>query len=327
MRPIQSLIKLSPALLAVLLLAAPALAAGACCDITAIDKATGVVTAQELATKRQFQFKVDNAVQLHRLTVGQGVNPDFRAGKVTLEGVGGRFTIVNARLPAPDAKLPPTTAGSVTSSLSSTPPSSARPGPAPPRACCTITGVDPQKGLVTARDNATGRSFTFALRDQKVFKGLRRGQPVHAHFGSRQVSLDGLRPCCPMSESSEASAPGIPNAGGQNEPWPGNPGGNGYGGQGQGPGGYGAYPGDAQSGYSQGSGAGWQQPDGFGQLSNQDGGGQIQGDAPWWKQPSSGEQSGWGQPAAGQPAQPAWDQPMPGQPLPGQPVPSQKSQQ
>jgi hypothetical protein len=60
-----------------LLLAAEAQAADPCCAIKAINKRTRVVTAQELATGRTFQFKVPSRAVLRGLKVGQKVSADF----------------------------------------------------------------------------------------------------------------------------------------------------------------------------------------------------------------------------------------------------------
>lgn len=76
MRSIQSLIKLSPALLAVLFLAgpAPAMADTTCCKITDIDTKKGIVSARETTTGRQFKFVANNKnTPLKGLKPGQGV--------------------------------------------------------------------------------------------------------------------------------------------------------------------------------------------------------------------------------------------------------------
>lgn len=163
-----------------------------CCEITAIDKKTGVVTARQLATKQSIRFRVDNAVVLNRIAVGQKV--DVAADRASIEGVSGRFRVI--------AATPP---------LSRRP--GAAPGAAPParatKACCVIASVDAKSGVVTARESASGRSFTFAVSDAKAARELRAGQPVHAHFASKQVSLDGRKPCCRIMSlaTGETSAP------------------------------------------------------------------------------------------------------------------------
>jgi Cu/Ag efflux protein CusF len=57
-----------------------------CCGLTAIDAATGIVTAKELATGRVFRFEVKNAALLHSLKVGQKVFADFGSSKVRIHG-------------------------------------------------------------------------------------------------------------------------------------------------------------------------------------------------------------------------------------------------
>lgn len=71
-----------------------------CCIITAIDNTTGIVTATETATGKIFEFKqlipgispviglqAPGAVAfINSLKVGQGINADFTAGKVTVSG-------------------------------------------------------------------------------------------------------------------------------------------------------------------------------------------------------------------------------------------------
>ena len=57
-----------------------------CCGITAINAATGIVTAKELATGRIFRFEVKNATLLRSLKVGQKVFADFGSSKVRIHG-------------------------------------------------------------------------------------------------------------------------------------------------------------------------------------------------------------------------------------------------
>ena len=81
---------------ATLLMVAPAWAAAPCCGVVSIDTRAGIVTAQDKTTQRRFEFKVDNAVLLNRIKVGQDVNVDFGSGKVTLAGIAGQYGIVGA---------------------------------------------------------------------------------------------------------------------------------------------------------------------------------------------------------------------------------------
>lgn len=94
---------LPPALAAWLLALLPvaaALGAPACCSIAAIDKKTGIVTAQHVGTRRAVRFKLDNAVLLHRIAIGQAVSLDAQAGTASIEGVQGQFRIVAGKAPA-----------------------------------------------------------------------------------------------------------------------------------------------------------------------------------------------------------------------------------
>ncbi len=78
----RGLVRRTAVVLGVLLLLAAVLAPEAravqpCCEITKIDRHTGVVTARETATGRTFQFKVSNALLLRALKVGQELWGDF----------------------------------------------------------------------------------------------------------------------------------------------------------------------------------------------------------------------------------------------------------
>ncbi len=97
MRPIQSLIKLSPALLAVLFLAAPAPAMAdiPCCVIKAINARTGVVTAAENKDGRTFEFKVIDGKLLRTLKVSQPVYANYQTKQVSLDGKNACCSILN----------------------------------------------------------------------------------------------------------------------------------------------------------------------------------------------------------------------------------------
>jgi hypothetical protein len=203
MRSIQSLIKLSPALLAVLFLAgpAPAMADTPCCKITDIDTKKGIVSAREATTGRQFKFSLTNPILVRRIKVGQGVQADFAAGKVTVVGVDGRYPIIDTEPAAVGTKTAPSVAAQ-----GSLPAKNTRPTSAANKICCTITAVDPRSGVVSARDNATGRNFKFVANNKNTpLKGLKPGQGVYAHFASKQVSLDGESACCRITELPPAS--------------------------------------------------------------------------------------------------------------------------
>jgi hypothetical protein len=70
--------------------------------------------------------------------------------------------------------------------------------PAPAKACCEIISVDARTGLVTAKETATGKSFQFKVADAKMLKTLKVGQGIFANFKTQKVSVDGVKPCCPI---------------------------------------------------------------------------------------------------------------------------------
>ncbi len=113
---------------AALALAAAPLAAqspAACCSITAIDAATGVITARVTANGNVFQFKVTDAGALASLKVGQGVFANIGGRQVSLDGRRACCAITSgpsapAAAPAPRAPVAP-------------PPAAVPPAP-PPRA-------------------------------------------------------------------------------------------------------------------------------------------------------------------------------------------------
>lgn len=83
-------------LTAAVLTVPPIWAASPCCGVVSIDTRTGIVTAQDKTTQRRFDFKVDNAVLLHRIKVGQDVFAESGSNKVTIEGIAGQYSIVVA---------------------------------------------------------------------------------------------------------------------------------------------------------------------------------------------------------------------------------------
>lgn len=65
---------------------------------------------------------------------------------------------------------------------------------APP--CCGITAINVATGIVTARNNATGKTFRFRA-STPVASGLRVGQRVYADFGiAGRVGVTPADPCC-----------------------------------------------------------------------------------------------------------------------------------
>jgi Cu/Ag efflux protein CusF len=47
-----------------------------------------------------------------------------------------------------------------------------------------------------AKEAATGRTFSFKVTDNNLLRSLKAGQAVYANFGSKQVSVNGVAPCC-----------------------------------------------------------------------------------------------------------------------------------
>jgi hypothetical protein len=52
-----------------------------------------------------------------------------------------------------------------------------------------ITRIDASSGLITARENRTGRIFQFRLANARLLHSLRVGQPLSADFASQQFAL------------------------------------------------------------------------------------------------------------------------------------------
>ncbi len=57
--------------------------------------------------------------------------------------------------------------------------------------CCSITEIDTNSAVVSAKVSATGATFQFKVNDFVTFKTLRVGQGVYANFPAKQVSLNG----------------------------------------------------------------------------------------------------------------------------------------
>ncbi|HEY1240460.1 MAG TPA: hypothetical protein VGF16_07875 [Bryobacteraceae bacterium] len=141
-----------------------------CCGITGIDARTATVTAKETATGRSFTFKVPNSALLKSLKIGQSVYANFATSQVSVDGAAPCCSIAAV--------------------------SSAAAKPAVP--CCNITGIDLRTGVAVAKEAATGRTFSFKVTDNNLLRSLKAGQAVYANFGSKQVSVNGVTPCCNM---------------------------------------------------------------------------------------------------------------------------------
>jgi len=198
----------------ILFCAQSAYAGAPCCQITAINSSTGVVTARVNATGQIFQFTVKNTAQLKQLRVGQGVYANLSSKTMSLDGRSVAGNIVSVAAPSLAARGGPAPASplagaqvlasSMAASGTTSPPApsgtsasgSTAASPAPgsavtPGSCCTVTSVNSSTGVVTAKVNSTGQVFTFTLANNALLGQLRPGHGVFANLGRKQVSLDG----------------------------------------------------------------------------------------------------------------------------------------
>jgi hypothetical protein len=60
--------------------------------------------------------------------------------------------------------------------------------------CCSITTVDRKTGIVTAKNNATGETFEFRLRDAAQVGNIRIGDQVSTDVRTRQVTVHSFQP-------------------------------------------------------------------------------------------------------------------------------------
>ena len=82
--------------------------------------------------------------------------------------------------------------------------------------CCNVTAIDARTGVVTAKVNATGRTFQFNA-PPGIRTKLRVGQAIYADMAAGNVSVDNQEPCCSivvgsLSAPVSASAAGIAGA-------------------------------------------------------------------------------------------------------------------
>jgi hypothetical protein len=146
-----------------------------CCAIASIDGDTGIVTARVTATRRALAFKVTDGALLRSLRVGQTVSADFKARRVTVNGVAPCCEILTLEPEGVDA-------------------------------CCAITGINAGTGAVSARIAATGRELTFKVTDAALLPALRIGQSIVADFPASRVSVYPADPCCAIT-SGDVPAP------------------------------------------------------------------------------------------------------------------------
>jgi Cu/Ag efflux protein CusF len=71
--------------------------------------------------------------------------------------------------------------------------------------CCGVTEIA-ANGQVTARELNGNRTIRFQVTDAALLRGLKPGAPVFANFDTGQVSLDGKRACCKITQVSVAAA-------------------------------------------------------------------------------------------------------------------------
>jgi len=156
-----------------------------CCSITGIDQKSGTVTARENATRRVFTFKVTDAKLLSSLKVGQGVYANFATKQVSVNGFEPCCNIVSLQ-PPDGAKAA----------------NAASPKASPFAPCCNVANVNVKTGMVTAKNNATGALLAFKVTDAKLLSSLQVGQRVYANYAAKQVSINGIVPCCNMASAA-----------------------------------------------------------------------------------------------------------------------------
>ena len=87
-------------------------------------------------------------------------------------------------------------------------------------ACCAVTNIT-KSGEITARETNGEHTFQFQVTNPALLRALRVGSPVYANFDTKQVSLDGKKPCCTILNISTAAkqpAPGETSSAPKNKP-------------------------------------------------------------------------------------------------------------
>ena len=153
--------------------AQPPAGAPPCCAITSIDSRRAVATAQEASTGHLFRFEVPDHRVLRGLKVGQKLWADFATGRVTTDTARGPCCKILGGAAAPG--LP--------DQVSLMP-------------CCAIAGIDLPTHLITARINASGRTFRFEVTDQALLVTLKAGDAVWANGERREAGLKAGELCC-----------------------------------------------------------------------------------------------------------------------------------
>jgi hypothetical protein len=80
----------------------------------------------------------------------------------------------------------------------------ARPAASLP-ACCTVVRLDTTRSIFTARETATGYTFRFSVKDRRLQRTLKVGNPVWADFATKKVTLGAAdaQPCCAILDTQE----------------------------------------------------------------------------------------------------------------------------
>ena len=174
----------------------------ACCSITEIEAATGVVSGKVTANGNVFQFKVTNARTLATLRVGQGVFANFTNGQVSLDGRTACCTVTSgptaptvappARAPVPPAPAPAPVRAPAPAPPPAPPavppaaPSAARAAPTQPAAARVVNALPitaamvnqpptltfgPPEPRTTVRTRATSRFQTATMTAQVPGRG------------------------------------------------------------------------------------------------------------------------------------------------------------
>ena len=77
--------------------------------------------------------------------------------------------------------------------------------------CCTVVRVDARRGIVTARETATGYTFSVEVKNKKQLAALKVGDKVWANFAAKKVRLEvaGDSLCCPILKTPP-DGPSVP---------------------------------------------------------------------------------------------------------------------
>lgn len=73
-------------------------------------------------------------------------------------------------------------------------------------ACCQVTAVNTNTQIVTARDLASGKTFTFSVPTFAQAQKIRVGQKIHADFARNLASMDGAHFCCRIMELEQTKS-------------------------------------------------------------------------------------------------------------------------